>query len=264
MSDLYFRKIALVTVGECWEGREADRGRHGPSKEVLKVSSAATEEEQWIPDILWRWPPARGLGGWVTSSLTTDGDAAGCGRNSQEVRLTGPEMHLARRRRAGRAHRVYIAWSVNPLETQTQQPGERNRQEESPENFTNIHEGGYWGEAKTSTRENEKRERVVLGKHPSSQSRLDSRSPREAGKTLGHRETTGYTGAGDGVSHWRRGKTSTGRGRRGQGKQVLNGILEKAQLKVKSNQISGPGERGGGDRLQKDTKDFLVGDRNMW
>lgn len=39
------------------------------------------------------------------------------------------------------------------METQTQQPGERNRQEESPENFTNIHEGGYWGEAKTSTRE---------------------------------------------------------------------------------------------------------------
>jgi len=153
MSDLHFRKIALVTVGECWEGREADRGRHGPSKEVLQVSSAATEEEQWIPDILWRWPPARGLGGRVTSSLTTDGGAVGCGRNSQEVRLTGPEMHLARRQRAGRAHRINIAWSVNPLETQTQQPGERNRQEESPENFTNIHEGGYWGEAKTSTRE---------------------------------------------------------------------------------------------------------------
>lgn len=32
---------------------------------------------------------------------------------------------------------------------------------------------------------------------------------------------------------------------------------------VKSNQISGQGERGGGDRLQKDTKDFLAGDRNV-
>lgn len=28
-----------------------------------------------------------------------------------------------------------------------------NRWEEGPENFTNIHEGGYWGEAETSMRE---------------------------------------------------------------------------------------------------------------